>query len=84
MTLHTVRWEADQADEVLGNADVQVTAIVAVHGAHVLWRRVTVSGVTVAPANGPPDLLRALPLGPVGRADRLAGGSGRLRFRSAA
>jgi hypothetical protein len=37
MTLRTARWEADQADEVLDVADVQVAAIVAVHGASVPW-----------------------------------------------
>ena len=31
--LRKVLWEADQADEVLGVADVQVAAVVAVHGA---------------------------------------------------
>ena len=36
-TLRKVRWEADQADEVLGIADVQVAAIVAVHGASIPW-----------------------------------------------
>src|SRR5215217_3420813 len=34
-TLRRVRWEADQADEVLGIADIQVGAIVAVHRASV-------------------------------------------------
>ena len=31
--LRKVLWEADQADEVLGIADIQVAAVVAVHGA---------------------------------------------------
>jgi hypothetical protein len=31
--LRKVRWEVDQADEILGDADVQVVAIMAVHGA---------------------------------------------------
>jgi hypothetical protein len=84
MTLRAARWEADQADEVLGVADVRVAAVVAVHGARVPWGRVMVNGVTVAPADRVPDLLRALPpiLGPervVWLADRT-----RLRFRSAA
>jgi hypothetical protein len=84
MTLHKVRWEADQADEVLGVADVQVAAIVAVRGASVPWGRVVVSGVTVAPADGVPDLLRALP--PVLGPERVAwlADRARLRFRSAA
>jgi hypothetical protein len=33
--LRKVRWEADQADEILGIAEVQVTAVVAVHGSGV-------------------------------------------------
>jgi hypothetical protein len=84
IALHTVRWEADQADEVLGIADVQVAAIVAVHGASVPWGRVVVSGVTVAPAERVPDLLRALP--PVLSAGQVAwlADRARLRFRPAA
>jgi hypothetical protein len=35
--LRTTLWEADQADEVLGIADVQVAAVVAVHGTSVPW-----------------------------------------------
>jgi hypothetical protein len=84
MTLRAARWEADQADEALGVAEVDVGCIVAVHGASVPWGRVLVSGVTVAPANRVPDLLRALPplLGP----ERVAWlvDRARLRFRSAA
>jgi hypothetical protein len=53
-TLRKVRWEADQADEVLGVADVQVAAIVAVHGASVPWGRLQADGVTVAPPGGCP------------------------------
>jgi hypothetical protein len=64
--LRTVRWEADQADEVLGVADVDVGAIVAVHGASVPWGQMQAEGVTVVPARRVPDLLQALPptLGP--------------------
>jgi hypothetical protein len=36
-TLRASRWEADQADEILGVAEVEVAAIVAVHGATVPW-----------------------------------------------
>jgi hypothetical protein len=84
MTLRTARWEADQADEVLGVADVDVDAIVAVHGASVPWGRVVVSGVTVTPADRVPDLLQALP--PVLAPERVAwlAGRARLRFRPAA
>jgi Nuclease-related domain len=82
-SLRKVRWEADQADQVLGVADVQVAAIVAVHGASVPWGRLHTDGVTVAPARRVPDLLRALPpiLGP----ERVAwlADRARLRFRSA-
>jgi hypothetical protein len=84
LALHRVRWEADQADQVLGVADVQVAAIMAVHGAHVPWGRVEASGVTVAPAGRVPDLLRALPR--VLSAQQVAwlADRARLRFRPAA
>jgi hypothetical protein len=64
--LRKVVWQADQADEVLGIADVQVAAIVAVHGAGVPWGLVRAEGVTIVPARRVPDLLQALPprLGP--------------------
>jgi hypothetical protein len=82
--LRTVRWEADQADEVLGIADLTVAAIVAVHGASVPWGRLAVDGVTVTAARRVPDLLQALPaiLGP----ERVAwlADRARLRFRPAA
>jgi hypothetical protein len=83
-SLRKLRWEADQADEVLGIADVQVTAIVAVHGASVPWGGLVADGVTVAPARRVPDLLRALPpiLGPE-RVTWLADRT-RLRFHPAA
>jgi hypothetical protein len=83
-SLRRVRWEADQADEVLGIADVQVSAIVAVHGASVPLGRLEADGVTAAAARRVPDLLWALPplLGP----ERVAwlADRARLRFRSAA
>jgi hypothetical protein len=81
--LRTVRWEADQADEVLGVADIQVGAIVAMHDAGVPWGRLAVDGVTVAAARRVADLLQALPpiLGP----ERVAwlADRARLRFRPA-
>jgi hypothetical protein len=81
--LRKVRWEADQADEVLGIADVQVAAIVAVHGASVPWGRLQADGVTIVPARRVPGLLQALPpiLGP----ERVAwlADRARLRFRAA-
>jgi hypothetical protein len=82
--LRKVRWEADQADEVLGIADVDVIAIVAVHGASVPWGQVRAGGVTVVPARRVPDLLQASPpiLGPE-QVARLADRA-RVRFRSAA
>ena len=59
-TLRKLRWAADQADEVLGVADVQVVAIMAVHGAKVPWGQLTADGVIVVsrpadagPAAGP-------------------------------
>jgi Nuclease-related domain len=83
-TLRKVRWAADQADEILGVAEVQVAAIVAVHGASVPWGRLQADGVTVAPARRVPDLLRALP--PVLGPERVAwlADRARLRFRPAA
>jgi hypothetical protein len=82
--LRRVRWEGDQADEVLGVADLTVAAIVAVHGASVPWGRLAVDGVTVAAARRVPDLLQALPpiLGPE-QVTWLAD-QARLRFRPAA
>jgi Nuclease-related domain len=82
--LRKVRWQADQADEVLGIADLQVPAVVAVHGASVPWGRLEADGVTIVPARRVPDLLQALPpiLGP----ERVAwlADRARLRFRVAA
>jgi hypothetical protein len=81
--LRTTLWEADQADEVLGIADLQVAAIVAVHGAGVPWGALRAEGVTVVPARRLPDLLCVLPpiLGP----ERVAwlADRARLRFRPA-
>jgi hypothetical protein len=83
-TLRRLRWAADQADEILGVADVQVVAIMAVHGANVPWGRLAADGVIVAPARRVPDLLQALPaiLGP----ERVAwlADRARLRFHAAA
>jgi hypothetical protein len=82
--LRKTRWEADQADRLLGIADIQVSAVVAVHGASVPFGRVQADGVTVVPARRLPDLLQALPpiLGP----EQVAwlASRARLRFRSAA
>jgi hypothetical protein len=82
--LRTTRWESDQADEVLGIAQVQIPAIVAVHGTSVPRGRLQADGVTVVPARRVPDLLQALPpiLGP----ERVAwlADRARLRFRAAA
>jgi hypothetical protein len=84
MTLRKVRWEADQADEVLGVADIQVAPIIAVHGASLPWGCLQVDGVTVAPARQVPDLLQALP--PILAPERVAwlADRARLRFRAAA
>jgi hypothetical protein len=83
-TLRRTRWEADQADEVLGIADVDVAAVVAVHGASIPWGRVHADGATVLPARRVPDLLQTLPpiLGP----ERVAwlADRARLRFHPAA
>jgi Nuclease-related domain len=82
--LRTTLWEADRADEVLGIADLQVAAVVAVHGTSVPWGALRAEGVTLVPARRLPDLLCALPpiLGP----ERVAwlADRARLRFRAAA
>jgi hypothetical protein len=82
--LRRVLWAADQADEVLGMAEVQVAAVVAVHGASVPRGLLQADGVTIVPARRLPGLLQALPpiLGP----ERVAwlADRARLRFRAAA
>jgi Nuclease-related domain len=82
-TLRKARWAADQADELLGIASVEVTAIMAVHGATVPWGPLQADGVAVVPARRLPDLLVALPaiLGP----ERVAwlADRARLRFHAA-
>jgi hypothetical protein len=78
--LRKVRWAADQADEVLGIADVDVTAIVAVHGVSVPLGQVRADGVTVVPARRVPDLLQAFP--PLFGPERVAWLVDRARARS--
>jgi len=82
--LRNVRWQADQADQVLGIADITVAAIVAVHGASVPWGLLQADGVTIVPARRVPDLLQALP--PVLGPERVAwlADRARLRFHAAA
>jgi hypothetical protein len=82
--LRTTRFEADQADDILGIAALEVGAIMAVHCAAVPWGKLTADGVTVLPARRVADLLRALaptltPAQVASLADRA-----RLRFQSAA
>jgi ATP-dependent exoDNAse (exonuclease V) alpha subunit len=82
--LRKTLWEADQADEVLGIADIQVAAIVAIHGASIPWGLLRADGVTIIPARRLPDLLQGLP--PVLGPERVAwlADRARLRFRPAA
>jgi hypothetical protein len=82
--LRKTLWEADQADEVLGITDIQVAAIVAVHGASIPRGVLRADGVTIVPARRLPDLLQALP--PVFGPERVAwlADRARLRFRPAA
>jgi hypothetical protein len=82
--LRAVRFEADQAAQVLATPGVEVVPLVAVHGAPVPWGKLVVDGVPVVGARRLPGLLRGLPavLGP----ERVAGlgDRARIRFRSAA
>ena len=82
--LRKVLWQADQADQVLGIADITVAAIVAVHGASVPWGLLQADGVTIVPARRVPDLLQALP--PVLGSERVVwlADRARLRFHAAA
>jgi hypothetical protein len=81
--LRKTLWEADQADEVLGIADLQVAAVVAVHGASVPWGVLRAERVIIVPARRLPDLLCALP--PVLGPERIAwlADRARLRFHAA-
>ena len=56
--LRKVRWQADQADEILGIADLQIPAVVAVHGASVPWGRLEADGVTVVSGRRVPTYYR--------------------------
>jgi hypothetical protein len=82
--LRTTLWEADQADEVLGIAEIQVAAIAAVHGASIPGGLLRADGVIIIPARRLPDLLCALP--PVLGPERIAwlADRARLRFHAAA
>ena len=42
--LRTTLWEADQADQVRGIANLQVAAIMAVHGANIPWGALRAEG----------------------------------------
>jgi Nuclease-related domain len=81
--LRAVSFEADQAAQVLTDADV-VVPIVAVHGAQVPGGKVVTQGVPVVAARRLPSMLRALPavLGP----ERIANlaDQARVRFHAAA
>ena len=73
LTLHAVRPEAD---EVLGIAEVQVAAVVAVHGSSVPWGRVDTDGVTVIPHSAGIRLAAGAAAGAWARAGGLAGRPG--------
>jgi Nuclease-related domain len=81
--LRTTLWEADQADEVLGIAEIQVAAIAAVHGASIPGGLLRADGVIIIPARRLPDVLQGLP--PVLGPERVAwlADRARLRFRPA-
>jgi hypothetical protein len=84
-----VSFEADQAAQVVTDADVVVVVvvvvpIVAVHGAQVPGGKVVTQGVPVVAARRLPSMLRALPavLGPERVAD--LADQARVRFHAAA
>jgi hypothetical protein len=81
-----VLWEADQADEVLGVANITVGAIVAVHSASVPWGRLQADGVTIRPRGGSQPAMRAATDPWARAAERVAwlADRARLRFRAAA
>jgi hypothetical protein len=82
--LRAVRFEADQAAQLLATPGVEVVPLVAVHGAQVPWGKLVADGVPVVSARRLPELLRSLPavLGP----ERVAGlaDTARVRFCAAA
>jgi hypothetical protein len=82
--LQAVRFEADQAAQVLATPGVEVVPLVAVHGASVPWDKLVADGVPVVSARRLPELLRHLPavLGP----ERVAGlaNTARVHFHAAA
>jgi hypothetical protein len=82
--LRAVRFEADQAAEILAVPGVEVIPMVAVHGAQVPWGKLVADGVPVVGARRLPELLGHLPavLGP----ERVVGlaNQARVRFHAAA
>jgi Nuclease-related domain len=82
--LRAVRFEVDQAAQVLTAARVEVIPIVAVHGASIPWGKLVVEGVPVVPARRLPSMLGSLPaiLGPKRVAD--LADQARARFHPAA
>jgi Nuclease-related domain len=77
--LRAVRFEADQAAQVLAAPRVQVVPIVAVHGAPVPWGKLVLEGVSVVPAKRLPTMLGSLPT--VLEPARVAGLAERARVR---
>jgi hypothetical protein len=82
--LLAVRFEADQAAQVLASPGIEVVPLVAVHGAQVPWGKLVVGGVPVVGAHRLPELLRRLPA--VLAPERVAGlaNTARVRFHAAA
>jgi hypothetical protein len=82
--LRAVRFEADQAAQILATPGVEVVPLMAVHGAQVPWGKLVADGVPVVAARRLPALLRRLPavLGP----ERVAGlaNAARIRFHASA
>jgi hypothetical protein len=78
-TLRAVSFEADQAAQVLTDADVVVRPIMAIHGAQVPWGKLVIDGVPVLPARHLPTMLRQLPA--VLAPERVANLADRARIR---
>jgi hypothetical protein len=82
--LRAVRFEADQAAEILAAPGVEVVPLVAVHGVRVPWGKLVVRGVPVVTARRLPGLLRHLPATLAPERVAALADTARIRFHAAA